>query len=346
MKNNKSIFKTDAFLYIQAIVYILILILVVFFSITSNIYVKILPFLFILGAFGNIIFGRTITTTIFSYIVSICIYHLEGVDLLPNFVYSLIIALQVCLGELLGEYIKKIYSIIKKEKVKSIKKANKDILMLFVIFIFCIIVSYYANGDFVTLQKSKNAINNYLKNNNIDVNNIKIYNITYSFANSRKYTFYIKDKTLNENFKYSVYVQDKYMVVNEYNEYEDAKNNKKLKQEIQKYMMDNNIMEKYQDIDIEVITQNDEITLELTKYVNSIENEIETFAKEVESYLNDIKEFEGYNKIQNFQIVLKNINDNNDIVSSCINKKSYEENISIDSGYVYILKSLNVEFID
>ena len=313
MKNNKSIFKTDAFLYIQAIVYILILILVVFFSITSNIYVKILPFLFILGAFGNIIFGRTITTTIFSYIVSICIYHLEGVDLLQNFVY---------------------------------KKANKDILMLFVIFIFCIIVSYYANGDFVTLQKSKNAINNYLKNNNIDVNNIKIYNITYSFANSRKYTFYIKDKTLNENFKYSVYVQDKYMVVNEYNEYEDAKNNKKLKQEIQKYMMDNNIMEKYQDIDIGVITQNDEITLDLTKYVNSIENEIETFAKEVESYLNDIKEFEGYNEIQNFQIVLKNINDNNDIVSSCINKKSYEENIFIDSGYVYILKSLNVEFID
>ena len=105
-------------------------------------------------------------------------------------------------------------------------------------------------------------------------------------------------------------------------------------------------MEKYQDIDIEVITQNDEITLDLTKYVNSIENEIETFAKEVESYLNDIKEFEGYNEIQNFQIVLKNINDNNDIVSSCINKKSYEENISIDSGYVYILKSLNVEFID
>ena len=143
-----------------------------------------------------------------------------------------------------------------------------------------------------------------------------------------------------------MYVQDKYMVVNEYNEYEDAKNNKKLKQEIQKYMMDNNIMEKYQDIDIEVITQNDEITLDLTKYVNSIENEIETFAKEVESYLNDIKEFEGYNEIQNFQIVLKNINDNNDIVSSCINKKSYEENIFIDSGYVYILKSLNVEFID
>ena len=105
-------------------------------------------------------------------------------------------------------------------------------------------------------------------------------------------------------------------------------------------------MEKYQDIDIGVITQNDEITLDLTKYVNSIENEIETFAKEVESYLNDIKEFEGYNEIQNFQIVLKNINDNNDIVSSCINKKSYEENISIDSGYVYILKSLNVEFID
>ena len=57
--------------YIEAIIYILTLILAISLCLTDNIYITMIPIAFITGGIGQIVFGKKIMTSFFSGIISL-----------------------------------------------------------------------------------------------------------------------------------------------------------------------------------------------------------------------------------------------------------------------------------
>ena len=101
--------------YIEGIVYIIAIIVVIFAKVYGSIYFSLLPLLVILGIVGKVFFDRGVVTTIFGIITSLCVVYTKGSFTLPeNIIYSLVIGLDIAMGELLGDYLKKSYAIYKK----------------------------------------------------------------------------------------------------------------------------------------------------------------------------------------------------------------------------------------
>ena len=74
----KKIFSKNIIKYIEAIIYILAIIVGIFACNSGPIYIKMLPILFILGFVGRIIFDRPVMTTIFGIVTAICIIRVTN----------------------------------------------------------------------------------------------------------------------------------------------------------------------------------------------------------------------------------------------------------------------------
>jgi hypothetical protein len=64
--------------FIEGIVYSLLIIVTIIAITIGPIYIKFIPILYILGILGNMLFKRPIITSIFACIVSICIIQILG----------------------------------------------------------------------------------------------------------------------------------------------------------------------------------------------------------------------------------------------------------------------------
>lgn len=101
----KKIFSKNIIKYIEAIIYILAIIVGIFACNSGPIYIKMLPILFILGFVGRIIFDRPVMTTIFGIVTAICIIRVtNNISIKENIFFSLCDGLNIAMGELCGEY--------------------------------------------------------------------------------------------------------------------------------------------------------------------------------------------------------------------------------------------------
>ncbi len=352
MSKNKMLSKKQLE-YLEASVYILAIIVVIFANVYGNIYIKMIPFLLILGVVGKLLFKRSITTTVFSMLVAMCIIHIKmRVGFIENLMLSAFLALDVAMGELLGECIKKLYNSYKKKKnvnVKtkstSMKKYVKAWLVFIVVFIVTILINSYINGNALDLAICKATVNEYL-NTNYDNNNFTIKEIKYTFGVDRHYSFFIENNLDGNISKYIVYLKNKDVVIDEYKSNILEKNNNIINQELKEYINDLN---KYKEFNIsaEYIDEKN-LRVSIKEKVNQITDiEKEEFAKQIVDFLEDIKKFSKYSIIEELVITIDNVNNKQDIVSSSIYLKGYENNIktSGEEPYKYILKSLMIEYI-
>ena len=104
-KKNMKFLTKNTILYIEAIVYILAIIVGVIACDVGPIYIRMLPILFILGFVGRIIFDRPVITTVFGIITALCITKLtNNSNFFDNLFVSLCNGINIALGELFGEF--------------------------------------------------------------------------------------------------------------------------------------------------------------------------------------------------------------------------------------------------
>ena len=335
--------------YCEAIIYILAIIVVIFSNVYGNIYIKMIPLLIILGIVGNILFKRSVTTTVFSMLVAMCIVHVRTHSgILENLMISALLALDVAMGEFLGEYIKKSYKHL-KSKEKSSKTSLITYLYTVIILLLALSINTFINGNVINLRICKNSLNNYLKENYSNYKDYEITDIKYTFGIDRKYTFMVENLKRNEQKKYTIFLKNKDVVVDEYKSQTLAENNNKLTEQLKEFINTLNTKDIYSNLNLSA-EYIDDVTFKIVikEEVNKITDiEKEEFAKEIVNFLEDIKKFSKYDNLETLSITIDNINDNQDIISSDIFIEGYENNIknSKEEPYKYILKSLMIEYI-
>lgn len=344
---NKFKLSVKALEYIEAVVYILAVVVVIFSNVYGNIYIKMIPLLFILGIIGNIFFDRQIITTTFGIVVAMCLIHLKtGVPVLENIFLSFVIGLQIILGEYLGKYIKKLYKYSKKSKKVSQNKLGKSRAIVFILLFLCIGVHMYINGSYLTLKIAKNTINSYFENKGID--EYKIINTNYNFFKKQNYQFTVNTNSITS--KYIVYLKDIDLVIDEYN-------NSNINNRYLVYTLDDIYNEIRQNDIYDIYSSNYTLSLDknnlsdrilcINKKVDIVDNNSkDKFISEILQFVKMLNDADIIKNIDILQISLSTIGDENVYITD-LNLSYYMDYILDDKkAYEYIDSSLNMQYLD
>ena len=363
MKKKRIEYTQKQLEYTEAIIYIFAVITAICAYTYGNIYFSFVPLLVILGVVGSALFKRSIVTTVFGVIVSLCLIYTKGeLSLSENIRLSLVYGLNIALGESLGYFLKEVYNVLKfKEKeVKKLKK-NKVIntrlklyLVTFAIFILTVFVFLFTNGNMYSYNLAKDKLYEYIKSRD----NIKNEDITqnyivvdswYDFGLDSSYNFDLLNKENDLITNFVVYNDKDKIVLDRYNDYKSEKNNNELKEKLLDYLSNNNLKNKYKDLILNVENlDNNKIKILIKKQVKQLSNsEKESFAKEISKFLNDISMYAYANNLEQVEITLKSIKNNNDeVISSIMYERYLSEKNSTHNSYKYILDSLVVEYME
>jgi len=326
-------FKKKYFGYLEGVIYVLLTIVVIFTNISGPIIIKLLPFVFILGIVGRIIFNRPVITSIFGFLISICtIYMLGTYSFEYNLMYSLFCFICILIGEVAGMYLKRIVD----SKSKSSKKMNfKDITALVLLALAGIYLNNYVNGNVYTYLKCKQKIENYVSLNYSNSDNAEVFAGKYVFNKYKYYSFDVKniDNKDNNTYKFAVYYDDK--IIDGYESSRLISNSKLLKLDFEKEID----LSKYTkfNFDIEYSDLKNNITLDITKSVDEINsNELNNFAKDVNNILDNISKYGKFSNISKINIC---INDGEKKLDAEIYSTNFYDN-------EYYINSLETEYLD
>jgi len=326
-------FKKKYFGYLEGVIYILLTIVVIFTNIAGPIMIKLLPFVFILGIVGRIIFNRPVITAVFSFVISICtIYTLGTYTFTYNLMYSLFCFICILIGEVAGMYLIRLVN----NKTKNSKNINfKDITALILLALAGIYLNNYVNGNIYTYLKAKQRIENYINLNYSNSEDVKIYEGKYIFNKYKYYSFDVKniDNTDNKIYKFAVYFDDE--IIDGYENSRLLLNSKQLKLDFEKEVD----LSKYInfDFDIEYSDLKNNITLYITKSVDDINsNQLNNFSEDVNNILDNIFKYVKFYNIYKINI--------------CIQDKANKLDAEIYSTNFYdkeyYIDSLETEYLD
>lgn len=346
--NNKNVKKAIG--VIEAIIYIVCIIAVIFANVYAPIYIHMIPLLFILGIVGKLAYDRPIITTVFGFLVSICAVYTSGVKNIPqNLLISAVMAMYIALGELCAFSFKKSYEYLKKKSKRISKRGVFTYCICIIIFFVSIGLYNYTNSNYFVFKKNSQRLNEYL-NTNYNDKEFEIVDAKYNFIGQKSFVYEVKDKNVGRSYKFIVSLDEKYQIDDGYIKFQNANREKKANEKLITYFKNNNLKEKYPNIKIGVLLNEvDNLELEILKEVEDVtdENTLE-FSKQVAGVLNDIKYFEYFNE---FEQIIINLKDKQNVTESLISYLFIEryldnESLDITKDYDYIYQSLNVEYID
>ncbi len=335
----KKIFNKNVIKYVEAIFYVLAIIIGTFACYAGPIYIKMLPILFVLGFVGRIIFDRPIATTIFGIIAAICIIRVtSNIEIRNNILFSLCDGLNIAFGELCGEYFIKSKKIFKKNKVKNKRKIPVYCITIF-LFILSMLVHIYLNGNYISYFNAKKALVNYLEEEYKD-EKFKEVKCIYNFYKNRRYTFVMKNETSNISSNFITIKIKEWAVFDEYKIKFQSQNNTKLNKELKDFFKNENFNLEYKIAYLD----NGNLKIFLSRNVDNIdEGNINTFVDDVTKYIKMLEKFRKYSHISNIEISLINKKDNSKNLISNILPEDIEKIEDLDS---YIKKSFEIEYIE
>lgn len=343
MKKKSNLIKV----YIEAIVYSVLLILFISLCFIDNIYVTMLPIAFLVGAIGQIIFGKRVMTSVFSAIISIILLQMKTPALLgQNVIKTIEIFVLALIGELFGWAIKRLYRLWNKKKrvIKKVKNERIKCGMISVATLTVgVVLSSIFNGNYISYFKAKSSLKNYFSDEYNSSSRFKVISAKYTLSSTPNYTFYTQDiLSSNGVGKFSVYLRDNYTVQDEYKEQVSKKIASKMTEKI------NNIL---QNDDISIFVTNDELdnlTVTFTKKVESTKKEeIEKYSREIVECLENIKDIDNFEEVYQIKIILESKENSKDNLVSYVFMSGYNEIIKNgEEGYTYIMNALNIEFFD
>lgn len=332
----------------ESIVYIFLVILVIFASVYGSINIRLIPLLFILGIVGNSLFKRQIMTTVLGFIVALCINYIKTpTDIVYVCFTSSTMCLNIIMGEVFGKYILKIIKLI-KEKEENKNKRIVPVCVLALTFIFSILIHNFTNGSIVTYQECKNSLNEYLKENYSNSEKFREINANYYLYKNPRYVFYLANTDINEVYKFTVYVNEKNMIIDGYKDFVQSNKVREINTVLTNCILKLEDNSKYDDLTIKAKFANDDkVCVEISKIVDNIDDKsLEDFSKKIASYLEDINKCSVYDKIEQIDLSLKCSNEENVGVASIIYLDDYNLAIEEKSNipYKYILKALSMEY--
>ena len=330
----------------EAILYSVLLVICTALCISNNLYIKMIPIAFFMGLLGQVVFGKKIMTSFFSFIIAIVLTQVRTPsNILNNLLISAIVFGISILGEILGFEVKKLNILF---KTKGNKKKNKEKIKYMVLcIILCILgfsVNSIFNGNYISYFNSKNKLNNYFIKMYSSSSRFNITSAKYSISPKPRYIFYVQDILNNNNSgKFSVYlgknntIQDNYM-----QELKDKEANN-ISNEL-------NTIGKISDASISVsYDESNMLVLNITKTVEKIgHEEIEQYSKDIVNFLELAKEVKNFNNVYQMNIVLMSKSNSKDNVASYIYLNSYNDMLEKNEQlpYEYIMNALNIEYFD
>lgn len=330
---------------IGKVIYIFLILLVVFSSIYGNIYIRMIPLLFMLGLVGRIGFKKQVMTTFLGFIVSLCINYLKTPsDIAYIFLMSGIMAFHIALGEVFAEFLLKCLK--KEENGKKAKKIASGILFVCV----CILelgVHQVTNGNPFSYQEAKKKLFNYINTKYQEGNQFYELNANYYVYPSPRYVFFMVNA--GNVSKFSIYLTDN-VIIDEYEEENKTNQLERVEEILTDCIVKLEDNTKYDNINIKAkFVEDNKICLTIEKNVATInQEELEKLAKEIVSYLEDIKGSSVYHEIDQLLISLKNSTNMQENLVSTIYIEAYEKNLEERSilPYKYILKAFHTEVVD
>ena len=340
--------------YIEAIIYILLIILASVANIYGSIYIKMIPMLFIVGILGKIIFGKPVTTTLFGFIVSVCVLHLKyRPGIFENTFISSCIAFQIALGEIFGEYIlrlKELYKANKKRKNKKYKKIVIQYLILTLTFFIFVFSHNYINGNIFEYNACKETLSKYLANTYPASQRLKIVEGKYNILKSPNYTFNVRGNSGNNINKFVIYLSNKDIVNDGYKEGILAKNSSEVSAEFFNFLSKNELNEKYIGLDLSMqYIEVGKIQLKVVKEVEKINEDVqEKFCQNLADLLTDLKSFAKYDEIDEILLNLDCYNNKKDSSITNVYMKGYNQNLATKEfePYEYLMNALSIEYFD
>lgn len=342
MKNRNNEIKK----YIEAIIYSIVLILLVLLMLTGNLYIEMIPIGIIIGVLGQITLGKRAMTSFFTCILSILILQMRNPKILNVNIVSVIkITILVLIGELLGWSAKRLYRLYKNRKrvTKKIKRERVVCATISVItFVTGIILSGFFNGNYPDYFKARNSLKKYLLEEYKSSSRFNIVSSKYECSLNSRYIFNVEDTKEGNSGKFSVYINDIKNIQDEYLIQSKKSKIKTINENIKHLNTDNITL-------IATIDNINLVNITISKSVDNIEkNVIESYAKEIVDYINQIKIIDQNNEIDKIKIILESKNNKMESISSYIFLEGY--NSMLEEGnieaYEYILKALNIEYFD
>lgn len=350
-KNSKVINKTIEF--IETVVYILAIIIAIFANLYGNIYIQMIPILFILGIVGKIAFNRPITTTVFGMIVAICAVYMTGVSSISkNLIISSWMAVYIALGEICAFATEKSHYYIKKKKSTS-KEAIGSYMLLIVTFVISLGVYNYTNSNIFELQKAKKRLNDYIAQNYSE-NNFKVSNVKYNYLGEKSFHFYVKNSEDEKLYNFLVSKDEKFDIDDGYIKLKNVNKEKNINENLIKYFRDKNLNEKYEDFKVSMeLNEVDNFEFKIQKIIekeegNISDDDILECSKKIAKLISDLKEFEYFKNIDQIIVCIKNSQNTNENITSYLNAERFfkDNSFTIEHDYEYIKNALNVEYIN
>ncbi len=334
---------------LEKIVYVFLIVLMIFSSVYGPIYIRFIPLLFLLGIIGRVVFKRQVITTVFGATVALCINLLKTPnDIIYVFFISFMMAFYIALGELLGNFILKLYENFHTEKSRKVTFGYSVAILLNIIV--ALGLHNITNGDIFRYQKAQEDLKEYLLSTYQEEGKFKEVSANFYLYPNAKFVFYEKEVNSNRVYKFSVYEGNESIIIDEYKVMYQQEKIQNMNMELNKCIIESEDSSKYDHLDIKVVMIDDQnLGLEIGKNVTELNEEnLETFAKEVVEYLEQISNCEAYKAIDEIRLCLKNKNQKEEKVSSILYMEEYQTMLEDKTllPYKYILKSLNIEYSD
>lgn len=325
-KNTKL--KERYFGYIEGIIYALLILIVIFTSIAGPLLLKMFPIVYLLGIIARIIYDRPFITSVFGFLVSICLTYMLGIYSFSYIItYSLFCFISILTGEITAKYIL---------KTKQ-NKTNKNILTLVLLITTGLALNSYTNGNYTSYFKSRQVVLDYINLNYSGSENVRITGGKYNFNKYNWYTFQIKNIDEDDALTYSFTVYLNNEIIDGYKESRIALNNRKLKDKFfYKINLEDYTKANFK-IDIKYSDLKDNITLFILKRVDKItEENLHIFAKDVNNILKTISNFDEFPKINKLNIAIKYMD--NEFYADIYNTNFFNTK--------YYIESLQIEYLD
>ena len=324
--------------FIESIVYIALIIVTIIANTYGNIYIKLIPTLFILGIIGKVIYTRPVITCLFGGVFSIITMYINGTYSINEMLISGLSAfIVIALGEIFGICLVVTLKGLKSKLSIGDKIKNMIITILFLTLSACITV--YMNGNIFTYMNAKTKLNTYLIST-YEKASFEVEGYRYIPFVESGYSFKVKNNQNDSIYKFVVYEDENLKIYDEYKNSIIKLNNNN----INKYIANN--IDKSSNINIEseyIVYNQCRVTV---KYETELDNGYEEdLANSVIKIMDKLKLYKGYEDIIEIQVVAKNKEGQN-INIILIDKEEYNKVCAISDEFNYIMNMLKVEFFD
>lgn len=331
-------------LYVESILYIILITFVIFLNIYGDIYVRTIPLLFFLGMAGKMVYDRPVITSVFSIIVSFILLFIHGsYDVYQTLLFCLYMTAIVVLGELTSSLILKIYD--KNKKVIKLSKTKEIVIILSIVIIvvFSLFVHSYMSGNIFEYSYKKSRLKQYVIEKYMDKLDSSKIDDSLSEYHSNTYVYYVIADN-GEKYKFSINNEGK--IDDGYKNKIIEENNSIISSKFQEFLEKNNISSLYKNylFDIRYIDAGEyldvQVTIQKTYLSQDTTHTDETtkeFAKELKDIFRILQEFDEYEKISYAKISLVNKPTDNEDMLNILQTTIYKDSFNSGEEYLYSL---------